>query len=139
MQIIENYADLLRKIDIIKAQIEMFEVDIHYWFGKGSIPFSSPGAEKHGMDAAARNTDRAVERLKYLESMLEFYSEIKEEIEHNVNSLEGLEYKIAKMRFIDNMTYKEIAKKLGYSHSHVRNLMSEKRQYKDRTHTSEKG
>ncbi|WP_227397338.1 sigma-70 RNA polymerase sigma factor region 4 domain-containing protein [Jeotgalibacillus aurantiacus] len=124
MQIIENYADLTRKISIIETQIEMFEVDIDFWFGKGSIPFSSKGAAGFGIETAAWNTDRVLEKLDQLRKMLEFYQEIKSEMDDNINSLDGLEYKISYMRYIENKNYKEIADQLGYSYGYIRNVVS---------------
>lgn len=47
MEIMKNYADLLRIIDIVKAEIEMLEVDKEYWIGKDEhLPFFSTGARK---------------------------------------------------------------------------------------------
>lgn len=37
----------------------------------------------------------------------------------------GLEYKIAKLRFIDGMTYQEIADKLDYSYGYIRKVVSQ--------------
>jgi len=54
MEIMKNYADLLRIIDILKAEIEMLEVDKEYWIGKNvHLPFSSIGAAKYNLDIAS--------------------------------------------------------------------------------------
>lgn len=121
----KNYADLLRIIDIVKAEIEMLEVDKEYWIGKNEhLPFSSIGAAKYGLDIASQRTDRLNGRIASLEQKLEHYQAIEKEIRDNVEKLEGLEYKIAKLRFIDGMTYQEIADELGYTHDHIRRVAS---------------
>lgn len=125
MEIVKNYADLLRIIDIVKAEIEMLEVDKEYWLGKSTnLPFFSIGAEKYGLDIASQRTDRLNDRIASLETKLEHYQAIEKEVRENVEKLEGLEYKIAKLRFIDGMTYQEIAEELGYSHDHIRRVAS---------------
>lgn len=44
MEIMKNYVDLLRIIDIGKAEIELLEIDKEYWIGKdGQLPFFSTG------------------------------------------------------------------------------------------------
>lgn len=121
----KNYADLLRIIDIAKAEIEMLEVDREYWLGKNEqLPFASIGAEKYGLDVASQRTDRLNGRILSLETKLEHYQAIEKEIRENVEKLEGLEYRIAKLRFIDGMTYQEIADELGYTHDHIRRVAS---------------
>lgn len=128
MDIMKNYADLLRIIDIVKAEIEMLEVDKEYWIGKNEqLPFSSIGAAKYGLDIASQRTDRLNGRIASLEQKLEHYQAIEKEIRDNVEKLEGLEYKIAKLRFIDGMTYQEIADELGYTHDHIRRVASKSR------------
>lgn len=119
----KNYADLLRIIDIAKAEIEMLEVDREYWLGKNEqLPFASIGAEKYGLDVASQRTDRLNGRILSLETKLEHYQAIEKEIRENVEKLEGLEYRVAKLRFIDGMTYQEIADELGYTHDHIRRV-----------------
>lgn len=121
----KNYADLLRIIDIVKAEIEMLEVDREYWLGKNEqLPFASIGAEKYGLDVASQRTDRLNGRISSLETKLEHYQAIEKEIRENVEKLEGLEYRVAKLRFIDGMTYQEIADELGYTHDHIRRVAS---------------
>lgn len=44
MEIITNYVDLCRKIDIIETQLMQVDIDLKYWFGKGELPFTGTGA-----------------------------------------------------------------------------------------------
>lgn len=125
MEIMKNYADLVRTIHIIENQIEMLEVDRDYWFGKGDyIPFSGRGSAEFGIGIAAENVDRINEKINTLREMLVFYIDIKEDIDKYIHSLEGLEYKIAYLRYVENKTYQEIAKELGYSYGYIRNVIS---------------
>lgn len=123
MQIIENYADLLRKISIIETQLEMFQIDVDYWLGTG-IPLAGRGSAAYGMDTAAMNVDRLHKKINELNRMLEFYQEIQKELQDNINALEGLPYKIARMRFLDDKSYQEIADELGYTYGYIRRVVS---------------
>lgn len=123
MQIIENYADLLRKISIIETQIEMLQIDVDYWFGTG-LPLAGKGSQAYGMDTASMNVDRLHKRLNELNKMLEFYQEIQKELHDNIYALEGLPYKIARMRFLEDKTYQEIADELGYTYGYIRRVVS---------------
>ena len=112
----KNYADVLRVIAIYKAEIEMLEVDRTYWLGMDEqMPFISTGAAKYGLDVAAQRTERLNDRIALLENKLAHYQAIEREIRENIEKLDGLSYKIAKLRFIDGMTYPEVFDKLGYS------------------------
>ncbi|WP_375200633.1 hypothetical protein [Bacillus sp. RS11] len=44
MEIMKNYVDLLRINDIVKAEIELLEIDKEYWISKDEqLPFFSTG------------------------------------------------------------------------------------------------
>lgn len=125
MLIMESYADILRVIEIIKAEIEALQLDLNYWVGKNSNhPLFSQGANKFGLDVASQRTDFIYDRMEALETRLAAYQEIEKEIRENVEKLDGLHYQVAKLRFIDGMTYPEIADKLGYSLSHIKRIAS---------------
>lgn len=125
MIIMESYADILKVIDIIKAEIEALQLDLDYWLGKNSRhPLFSKGSSKYGLDVASQRVDFIYDRMGKLEERLTTYQEIEKEIRENVEKLEGLPYKIAKLRFIDGMTYQEIADKLGYNHDYIRRIAS---------------
>ncbi|MED4699630.1 sigma factor-like helix-turn-helix DNA-binding protein [Lysinibacillus capsici] len=125
MLIMESYADILKVIEIIKAEIEALQLDLDYWLGKHDrhLVFSE-GARKYGLDVATKRVDFLYDRMEKVEARLKAYQEIEKEIRENVEKLDGLEYKIAKHRFIDGMTYQEIADQLGYTHDHIRRIAS---------------
>lgn len=123
MQIIECYADLVRKISIIETELEMLQLDVDYWFGT-SLPLAGKGSQAYGMDTAAKNVDRLHKRINELNKLLEAYIEIQKELIVNIEALEGLPYKIARMRFLEDKSYQEIAEELGYAYSYVRQVVS---------------
>lgn len=110
MEVMNNYADLLRLIDLVRAEIDMLEKD-----HKLSV-------EKRERWSARSN--RLKHRISQLQNKLEHYVVIEEEIRLNIEKLEGLPYKIAKLRFIDGHSYNEVADILGYSYSHIRKVVS---------------
>ncbi|MDE0582224.1 hypothetical protein ON064_04080 [Planococcus sp. A6] len=125
MEMMKDYTDLVRIISILKNRIELVDNDLMYWLGENEDhPLWSEGARVYGLDTAAQRSDRIHSRKKELEKQLEFYEEIRDEIETNINALEGINYKIAKLRFIQGYSYREIAEILGYSYSYIRKTVS---------------
>lgn len=138
MEMMKDYADLVRRINIIKGQLELVDNDLMYWLGENELaPLWSEGARVYGLATAAERSDRIHKRKRELEKQLEFHEEIRQEIETNINALEGLEYKIARMRFIEGYSYQEVAKELGYSYGYIRRVVS--RGNKEVTALSKKG
>jgi DNA-directed RNA polymerase specialized sigma subunit len=123
MQIIENYADLLRQISIIETQLEMYQKDVDYWLGKG-IPLAGKGSAAYGMDTAAMNVDRLHKKINELNEMLDYYQEIQKELHDKIYALEGLPFVISRMRFLEDMTYQEIAEELDLTYGYVRQVVS---------------
>lgn len=134
MEIMTSYADLVRKIKILETQSELIDAEMDYWFGK--LAFSGTGSAKFGMLAAVDNTEEIHIRKYRTEKMLEFYKEIEKEMKENIDALEGLPYKIARLRFIDGMNYQEVAEELGLTYGYVRQVASKSN--KERTALFEK-
>ncbi|MER2107445.1 MAG: sigma factor-like helix-turn-helix DNA-binding protein [Solibacillus sp.] len=123
--IFETYKDIVATIEVIKAEIEALQLDLDYWVGKhSSHPLWSQGATKYGLDVASDRADFLYERMGKLEDRLKAYEEIEQEISENIEKLQGLEYRIAKLRFIEGLSYQEIADKLGYSYGYIRRVVS---------------
>lgn len=122
LEIIKNYVDLCRKIDIIETQLLQVDIDLKYWFGRGELPFTGTGADDFGVIASIGNLQDLHNRKHRLQKMLEFYQDIKTETENLIAKLEGLPYQIAKMKYIENKSYKQIADELGKSYGYIRNI-----------------
>lgn len=124
MEIIKNYVDLCRKIDIIETQLLQLDIDLKYWFGRGELPFTGTGADDFGVIASIGNLQDLHDKKHRLQKMLEFYEDIKKETEDKINQLEGLNYQIARMKYMENKSYKVIAEELGKSYGYIRNVAS---------------
>lgn len=101
-----NYPDLVRLIAIVRTEIEMLEQE-----QKINTIFSE-------------RSNHLNLRMSFLKGKLADYLVIEEEIRVNIEKLEGLSHKIAKLRFIDNYSYGEIANMLGHSLSDIRQVVS---------------
>lgn len=124
MEVIKNYVDLCRKIEIIETQLFQVDIDLDYWFGKGKMPFTGTGADDFGVIAAIDKIQVYHDKKHRLQKMLEFYQGIKQETEEKINQLEGLQYQIARMKYMENKSYKQIAEELGKSYGYIRNIAS---------------
>lgn len=123
MKIMKNHADLLNEIEIIKGQIEQYELSLKYWSGNSDTPMlGATGAEKFGLSAASLNIDRINKEVNALVAMLDAFNMIRRQNENSINRLQGLKYKIAKLRFIEGMSYKEIAEELNYNYNYIRRV-----------------
>lgn len=120
---IRNYADLIRKIELLKTQVKLNETELDFWFGEDT-PFHSKGTIKHGINTAVNQTDRVIDNLNELRSLLDYYKKVKKEMDKYIQSFEGLEHQILYKKIVENKTYKEIADELGYSHIYIRQIAS---------------
>lgn len=126
MQIMKNHADLLREIDIMKLQIKGYELDLLYWNGnKPNRVLIGPGAVKYGYATASERVDEISRKMNALQDLLAPMEVLVKETQKVIDSLEGLEYQIAKMRYLEGKSYRDISKELGYSYSHITNLSYE--------------
>lgn len=140
MEIMHTYSDLLTEIEIIKEEIKLTEQELQYWFGidldKGTgIPLSGSGSKKYGTNVALIQTDKKTARLSKLKKRLKELEYAKVRIDMFMEKLEGLDYKIAYYRIVENMTHKEIAKELGYTEQYIRERWAKTKTYKKPTKT----
>lgn len=125
MQIMKNHADLLREIDIMKLQIKGYELDLLYWNGnKPNRVLIGPGAVKYGYATASERVDEISKKMNALQDLLAPMEVLVKETQKVIESLEGLEYQIAKMRYLDGKSYRDISIELGYSYSHITNTVN---------------
>lgn len=125
MQIMKNHADLLREIDIMKLQIKGYELDLLYWNGnKPNRVLIGPGAVKYGYATASERVDEINKKLNSLRDLLAPMEALVKETQKMIDSFEGLEFQIAKMRYLDGKSYRDISIELGYSYSHITNTVN---------------
>lgn len=121
----KNHADLLREIDIMKLQIKGYELDLLYWNGnKPNRVLIGPGAVKYGYATASERVDEINRKLNSLRDLLAPMEVLLKETQKVIDSLEGLEYQIAKMRYLEGKSYRDISIELGYSYSHITNTVN---------------
>lgn len=136
MQIIESYKDLINEIEAIKEMINNYNKDkeiITKLMLKG--PSGYAPIDYSGMPKGSRNDttlDRLCEQLGKIDSHLVIHEEMlkhKEEaankIKDSLQGLEGLHFKIAYKRIIENKSLKEIASELYLSEGYVKQLSAE--------------
>lgn len=116
MQIMHFYSDILREIDIIKEQLKTINKAIERWYFGGSL------SDKYGANTTIFQVDKLVKSRNELYDRLEMLERSKERIEKLMQEFDGLEYKIAYLRIVENMTHKEVADELGYSEQYIRRL-----------------
>lgn len=126
MKIIANYVDLCRKIDMIETQLLQVDNDLDYWFGKGKLSFSRTGTDNLGVNDSKGKIQDLHDKKHRFQKMLAFYLDIKEETEDKINKLEGLNYQIARMKYMENKTYKQIADELNKSYGYIRSAASKR-------------
>lgn len=125
MQIMKNHADLLREIDIMKLQIKGYELDLLYWNGnKPNRVLIGPGAVKYGYATASERVDEISKKMNALQDLLAPMEALVKETQIMIDSFEGLEYQIAKMRYLEGKSYRDISIELGYSYSHITNTVN---------------
>lgn len=124
MEIITNYVDLCRKIDNVETQLLQVDNELDYWFGRGELSFTGTGADDSGKITSNGNIQELQDKKHRLQKMLEFYLDIKKETEVKINQPERLNYQIARMKYMENKSYKQIADELNKSYGCIRNVAS---------------
>src|SRR5690625_1087935 len=124
MEIMHAYSDLIAETEIAKEQIDVTEKELEYWLGVNpkdgtGIPMSSKGSRRYGTNVAIIQTEKRAKRLSKLKDRLKELEYAKVRIDMFMEKLEGLDYKIAYHRIVENMTHKEVAVVLGYTEQYI--------------------
>jgi DNA-directed RNA polymerase specialized sigma subunit len=143
----QSYNDLCQEIDAL--EIRMFDLETERKFLQKNMYANAPkynGVVDYAKDnvmggPVALSLDKILERMNRIDDNLNTLSQVlnakkdaKRRIEQMINSLDGLEYKVAYMRDIEGLRLHEIAGKLGYSYDHVRRISSKMRKMPQRCH-----
>lgn len=124
--------ELLESYKNICLQIEYYETllkDIEYEW-KVNMNMMYKGVKSNGdgtytktpLDKAAMNLDVIKERHDKLEELVSKMKRMKKQAEKILGKMEGIEYKVAIKRYVENKTLKEIADELGYSEGYIKNV-----------------
>lgn len=114
MVIFENYADLIADIETTKDQLKVVEHEIEYWeFGGEGGHLFGANASLNQLEKKNKAKNKLIDRLDYLERN-------RRRIDMLLQRFTGLDYKIAYLRICENMTHKEIAEELDYSHQYIK-------------------
>ena len=127
MQIMHSYSDILSEIEVIKAQLEITNSEIEYWYLDGG------GANKFGVNASFIQVEKLVKSRNKLFDRLETLERARTRVENLMERFDGTEYKIAYMRIVECMTHKEIADELGYEEQTIRKRWSRMKSHKEAT------
>ena len=105
----------------VKAEVDMLEADIEMTV-KERQRISNRGYDMntwlHQLDRIQKNIDEMCERV-------DIKKEYIKKADDAMRTLYGLEYQIARMKYIDGKNLYEIAEELGYSYDHIRRAHSQ--------------
>jgi len=138
MEFVKCYQDLCREIEIyeerLKSLIVQKDAIVEGWLNPISdisgIDYTKPKVDggKPSLDMAEQ-----LSHITAIENDIEKYQTLllkikvcKKSIEEYISNMQGVEYKLLKLKIIENKNLKEIAEILNYSYSYTRRLYSEK-------------
>jgi DNA-directed RNA polymerase specialized sigma24 family protein len=134
---IENYKDLLAQIDIHENILDNARTEQKYYQKQltATWPHDISAMNMDGMphgNFSPLSLDKIVENLQRCQSMIDIEEDIlqrlrqtKQDIDSKINSLQGLYFKVANMRYIRGMTLQEIASELDYSLDRIKQVSAE--------------
>lgn len=79
------------------------------------------------------NIDSIIERYKKIEGLLNIKKRIKKSAEEQLSKFEGLEHRVAYMRFVEGKTLYEISLDTKYSEAHIKRISAKISCYLDDT------
>ncbi|WP_373232117.1 hypothetical protein [Cohnella sp.] len=124
--IMSEYKDTIIELDILqdlRADLVRQLEQQHRIVWTGMAP-SAPMPAHVPLDKALSKYDNVVERLRAIESEIGMKRKLIQGIDEKLSKLNGLNHTIGYKRLVEGKSLKEIADEIGYSYSHVRNVMS---------------
>lgn len=109
-----------RRYAAVKAEIAILEADIELSIEERKRQFSRFYDFNTGLtqfDKTQSNIDRMIEQLEIKTKFIERTDEA-------LSKLNGLEFQIARLKYIEGKDLAEAAEELGYSYDHIRRIHS---------------
>lgn len=105
------YIDLINEIELLEIQVNSAITERQNWHFMNQHRIG-----KHlPLDEVAIKMDKLAERIEWLSERIEDKKRLRYIIEDKLNDFEGLEYKVAYLRIVENRKLDDIAEELGYS------------------------
>ncbi|MEX5935739.1 sigma factor-like helix-turn-helix DNA-binding protein [Mammaliicoccus sciuri] len=113
--------DMQHKALELKRDISKEEIDRWYSVSYERVDLG----KKQDMLSRVRQVDRIREELEELNERIERIERQKNKVLELIDRFEGIEHKILRKKYIDDMTLQEIAYDLGYSEQYIRKKHAE--------------
>ncbi|MEX5940912.1 sigma factor-like helix-turn-helix DNA-binding protein [Mammaliicoccus sciuri] len=117
------YRDLDMQHKALELKRDISKEEIDRWY---SVSYERADlGKKQDMLSRVRQVDRIREELEELNERIERIERQKNKVLELIDRFEGIEHKILRKKYIDDMTLQEIAYDLGYSEQYIRKKHAE--------------
>lgn len=117
------YRDLDMQHKALELKRDISKEEIDRWY---SVSYARADlGKKQDMLSRVRQVDRIREELEELNERIERIERQKKKVLELIDRFEGIEHKILRKKYIDDMTLQEIAYDLGYSEQYIRKKHAE--------------
>lgn len=117
------YRDLDMQHKALELKRDISKEEIDRWY---SVSYARADlGKKQDMLSRVRQVDRIREELEELNERIERIERQKNKVLELIDRFEGIEHKILRKKYIDDMTLQEIAYDLGYSEQYIRKKHAE--------------
>lgn len=113
---LRDYQNLIQDIDYLEFKLEQNEIELKRWV-EGDLQ-DVPLKRK----SIAANLEEINEKIK---SEITFKKGQLQKLINLVDRFKGLDHRILKLKYVDEMTLEEIAEELCYSESHIKKKHAE--------------
>lgn len=115
-----------RRYAAVKAEIAILEADIELSIEERKRSFS----RFHDFSTGLTQFDKTQNHINRMTEQLEIKKRFVERADEALSKLNGIEFQIARLKYIEGKGLAEVADELGYSYDHIRRLHSKMiRQY----------
>lgn len=115
-QWLKDYKEIEGQIEYLKWNLNRSELELIRWVEGDLVNV------KLEKNSRSSNLENDIEKLK---AEIERLEQNKKEVFQFIETFEGVENQIIKLKYIDGQTLEEIAEEIGYSASYVRKKHSE--------------